>query len=62
MAGIPNRKVRQRSVDRPATVGDVSPMRVRRYQRTAKNAPGIEGGDRPASLSGKRGDDKWDDL
>ena len=27
-----------------------------------KNAPGIEGGDRPASLSGKRGDHKWDDL
>ena len=27
-----------------------------------KNAPSIKGDDRPVSLSGKRGDDKSDDL
>ena len=74
--GIPNRMARHRSVGHPATVGDVSLMRVRRYQREIKEMPlvlgmipgnsrnafGIEGGDRLASLSGRRGNHKWEDL
>ena len=30
--------------------------------RGSKDAPGIEGGDKPVSLSVKRGDDKSNDL
>ena len=62
MTGIPNLKVRQRSVDCPVTVRGVSPMEDEMIPKGSKDAPGIEGDDRPASLSVKRSGDKSDDL
>ena len=59
---IPNPKMQQRSVDCPVTVRGVNLMEDRMVPKGSKDAPGIEGDDRPASLSVKRGDDKSDDL
>ena len=62
MTGIPNPKVWQGFVDCLETVRDVSLVGDETIPKGSKHAPGIEGNDRPVSLSIKRGDDMSDDL
>ena len=47
---------------RSVTVRIVCPKKEEMILMGSKDAPSIEGDDRPAILSGKRGDDKSDDL
>ena len=61
VTGIPNPKEWKRSVDCPVTVRDVSPVEDETIPMGRKDALGIVGDDRPASLSVKKGDDKLDD-